>query len=139
MPACPGPGRGHGGDGPFAPVRRSGAVLVLGRRVGEGVMIGHDIKVTVIVIAGDKVRIGIDAPAEVEVHREEVYLEIQEANRRAAGASADAVRELSPALRQRVPGRRSPGRPPGSGRPAGGQAPGGAQSSERPSSGSAAR
>jgi len=62
-------------------------------------MIGHDIKVTVIVIAGDKVRIGIDAPAEVEVHREEVYLEIQEANRRAATASAEGVAGLSPALR----------------------------------------
>jgi carbon storage regulator len=62
-------------------------------------MIGHDIKVTVIVIAGDKVRIGIDAPLEVEVHREEVYLEIQEANRRAASASAEGVSGLPPVLR----------------------------------------
>ena len=55
-------------------------MLVLGRRVGEGIMIGHDVKVTVLVVAGDKVRIGIDAPPEIEVHREEVYLEIQQAN-----------------------------------------------------------
>ena len=40
-------------------------MLVLGRRVGEGIMIGHDIKVTVLVVAGDKVRIGIDAPKDI--------------------------------------------------------------------------
>jgi carbon storage regulator len=67
-------------------------VLVLGRRAGEAVMIGHDIKVTVIVIAEDEVRIGIDAPQEVEVHREEVYLEIQQANLQAASASAEGSR-----------------------------------------------
>lgn len=55
-------------------------MLVLGRRVGEGIMIGHDIKVTVLDVAGDKIRIGIDAPSEVDVHREEVYREIQEAS-----------------------------------------------------------
>ena len=73
-------------------------MLVLGRRVGEGIMIGHDIKVTVLVVAGDKVRIGIEAPAEVEVHREEVYLEIQQANLQAASTATDAVAGLSAAL-----------------------------------------
>jgi len=53
-------------------------VLVLGRRVGEGIMIGHDIKVTVLSAGDDKIRIGIDAPADVKVHRYEVYVEIQE-------------------------------------------------------------
>jgi len=76
-------------------------VLVLGRRVGEGIMIGHNIKVTVLVVAGDKVRIGIEAPAEVEVHREEVYLEIQQANVGAASTSTDAVADLSAALQDR--------------------------------------
>jgi len=78
-------------------------VLVLGRRVGEGVMIGHNIKVTVLVVAGDKVRIGIDAPPEVEVHREEVYLEIQQANLQAASTSTEAVADLSAALRDLEP------------------------------------
>jgi carbon storage regulator len=73
-------------------------VLVLGRRVGEGIMIGHDIKVTVLVVAGDKVRIGIEAPAEVEVHREEVYLEIQQANVQAASTVTDDVAGLAAAL-----------------------------------------
>jgi carbon storage regulator len=61
-------------------------------------MIGHDIKVTVLVVSGDKVRIGIDAPAAVEVHREEVYLEIQRANVQAASTSDEAVAGLTAAL-----------------------------------------
>jgi carbon storage regulator len=77
-------------------------VLVLGRRVGEGIMIGHDIKVTVLVVAGDKVRIGIDAPVDVEVHREEVYLEIQQANVQAASTTGDAVAGLTAALQDRT-------------------------------------
>jgi len=78
-------------------------VLVLGRRVGEGIMIGHNIKVTVLVVAGDKVRIGIDAPLEIEVHREEVYLEIQQANVRAASTSTEGVAGLTAALQDRAP------------------------------------
>lgn len=75
-------------------------MLVLGRRAGEGIMIGHDVKITVIVVAGDKVRIGIEAPKDVEVHREEVYLELQRANLEAASASADRVAKgLKPVLR----------------------------------------
>jgi carbon storage regulator len=66
-------------------------VLVLGRCVGEGIMIGHDIKVTVLDVSGDKVRIGIDAPSEVEVHRQEVYLEIQQDTLKAASTSSDPV------------------------------------------------
>jgi carbon storage regulator len=73
-------------------------VLVLGRRVGEGIMIGHDIKVTVLVVAGDKVRIGIDAPKDIQVHREEVYLEIEQANVAAASTTTDTVAGLTAAL-----------------------------------------
>ena len=75
-------------------------MLVLGRRVGEGIMIGHDIKVTVLVVAGDKVRIGIDAPPEVQVHREEVYLEIQQANVQAASTSTADVAGLTAVLQE---------------------------------------
>jgi carbon storage regulator len=91
-------------------------VLVLGRRVGEGIMIGHDIKVTVLVVAGDKVRIGIDAPHDVEVHREEVYLEIQQANLQAASTSTDGTAALTAALTGRHvtgPGRSGPTGPAG--------------------------
>ena len=53
-------------------------MLVLSRRLGETVMIGDDIKLTVLGINGNQVRIGIAAPKEVSVHREEVYRRIQE-------------------------------------------------------------
>ena len=53
-------------------------MLILTRRVGETLMIGDDIEVTVLAVKGNQVRIGIDAPQEVPVHREEVYQRIRE-------------------------------------------------------------
>jgi carbon storage regulator len=70
-------------------------VLVLTRSEGESVMIGSDIVVTVLEVRGDVVRIGIDAPKSVKVHREEVYRALEEANREAAGGAAAAAEELS--------------------------------------------
>jgi carbon storage regulator len=59
-------------------------MLVLARRVGENILIGDDIVVTVLEMSRDQVRIGIRAPRSVSVHREEVYQEILLANREAA-------------------------------------------------------
>lgn len=53
-------------------------MLVLSRKKDESVIIGNNIKVTVIEIRGDKVRLGIQAPQEVSVHRQEVYEAIQQ-------------------------------------------------------------
>lgn len=53
-------------------------MLVLSRRLEETLIIGDDIKVTVLGVSGNQVRLGIAAPKEVSVHREEVYLRIQE-------------------------------------------------------------
>jgi carbon storage regulator len=61
-------------------------VLVLSRKTGESVMIGDDIEITLVSTEGSKVRIGIQAPPEVPVHRKEIYLEIL--------ASAQDPREL---------------------------------------------
>ena len=62
-------------------------MLVLSRKARESIMVGHDVIVTVLSVSRDQVRLGIQAPSEVEVHRREVYLAIQEANRAAAAAS----------------------------------------------------
>jgi carbon storage regulator len=53
-------------------------MLILTRRVGEKVIIGNDIKLTVIGVQGGQVRLGIEAPKEIAVHREEIYERIRE-------------------------------------------------------------
>jgi carbon storage regulator len=72
-------------------------MLVLTRRRGEGVTIGPDIRVIVLGVKGGQVRLGIEAPSTVAVHREEVYARIQDENRLAAMTQAvplDAFRRL---------------------------------------------
>ena len=53
-------------------------MLILTRRVGESLMIGDDVNVTVLGIRGNQVRIGVNAPKDVAVHREEIYARIQQ-------------------------------------------------------------
>ncbi|MBJ7552342.1 carbon storage regulator CsrA [Marinomonas ostreistagni] len=52
-------------------------MLILTRRVGETLMVGDEVSVTVLGVKGNQVRIGINAPKDVSVHREEIYLRIQ--------------------------------------------------------------
>jgi carbon storage regulator len=70
-------------------------MLVLTRRAGESVMIGDNVTITVLEARGDVIRLGIQAPRDVQVHREEVYRELQAVNREAASPTDDAVQVVS--------------------------------------------
>lgn len=74
-------------------------MLVLSRRVGERLMIGDDIVITIIDVRSDGVRIGIDAPRNVRVNRAEIVEAVRQANTEAAAAddaTVDALRALKP-------------------------------------------
>jgi carbon storage regulator len=73
--------------------RREDTVLVLTRRANQSIMIGHEIVVTVLEVRGDQVRIGIKAPRSIDVHREEIFLQLQQANREAATPTNNEVLE----------------------------------------------
>lgn len=64
-------------------------MLILTRKQGESITIGDDIKVTVLGVFGRQVRLGVDAPIKVVVHREEVYLKIKEENQKARSIKSD--------------------------------------------------
>jgi len=58
-------------------------MLLLTRKLGENIRIGDDVKITIVEVKGNHVKLGIEAPASVKVHREEIYERIQQENRRA--------------------------------------------------------
>jgi carbon storage regulator len=70
-------------------------MLVLTRKLGESIAIDDHIKIRVVQIKGKQVRIGIEAPKETKIHREEVYLAIQDANKESASAGAEQTRSIS--------------------------------------------
>ncbi len=69
-------------------------MLVLSRQRDESIVIGDNIVVTIVDIRGDKVRLGINAPTEIPVHRQEIYEAIQRENRRAAQLDPKDARGL---------------------------------------------
>ena len=72
-------------------------MLVLSRKRNESIMIGDDIEVSVLAVAGGKVRMGIEAPRDIPVFRKEVYLEIQQQR---LGAESSAREKVDEALRR---------------------------------------
>jgi carbon storage regulator len=74
-------------------------MLVLTRRSGESVMVGDNVVITVLEVRGDVIRLGIRAPRDIQVHREEIYRELQAANREAASPTDSAVLALAELLR----------------------------------------
>jgi carbon storage regulator len=81
-------------------------VLILTRKQGESITIGDDIKVTVLGVYGRQVRLGVDAPIKVVVHREEVYLKIKEENRNARSIKSD-IAGLARLIREKMKGQES--------------------------------
>ncbi|MEJ7616053.1 MAG: carbon storage regulator CsrA [Pyrinomonadaceae bacterium] len=86
-------------------------MLVLTRRVGQRLIINDNVTVEVMSIGGDSVRLGIVAPRDINVHREEVYLAITNANRDASAASTNASSEAIAKLAQSVRLRGKPEEP----------------------------
>lgn len=68
-------------------------MLVLTRSCEEEIRIGDDIVVRVLTVKGDRVRIGVQAPADVAVHRQEVYLEIERANQESLAIHSDGLKK----------------------------------------------
>lgn len=64
-------------------------MLVLSRKKGQSIMIGRNIEISIVDIQGDQVRLGINAPRDVTIHRKEVYEEIINENRQAAATQID--------------------------------------------------
>ncbi len=64
-------------------------MLVLSRKKGESIMVGEQIELVVVSVEGDTVRLGINAPKHVEIHRKEVYLSIRNANQEAIAKRVD--------------------------------------------------
>lgn len=62
-------------------------MLILTRKPGESLYIGDDIKITIVEIKGHQIRVGIDAPRDFRIYREEIYLQILEENKQAAEGS----------------------------------------------------
>ena len=69
-------------------------MLVLSRHRDESIMIGDDVVVTIVDIRGDKVRLGIDAPTSIPVHRQEVYEAIKRENEQASKLDSSSAREI---------------------------------------------
>ena len=74
-------------------------MLVLSRKVGESIVIGDDVVVTILEIRGDLIRVGIDAPNRVKVHRSEVFEAIEAANKEAVAPTLEAMSEFASAIK----------------------------------------
>ena len=75
-------------------------MLVLTRKLGENIRIGDSVKITVLEVRSGQVKLGIEAPPEVKVHREEIYVRIQEENRRAQRIDQSGTARETPAPRE---------------------------------------
>jgi len=78
-------------------------MLLLTRKLGENIRIGDDVKITIVEVKGNHVKLGIEAPASVKVHREEIYERIQQENRRHQAQAAGNAPAADTAAATAVP------------------------------------
>ena len=76
-------------------------MLVLTRKVGESLAIDDNIRIVVVQVKGKQVRLGVEAPKETKIHREEVYLAIKEQNEAAAEASQESMQNVTKLLKKK--------------------------------------
>ncbi|MCT4596763.1 MAG: carbon storage regulator CsrA [Vallitalea sp.] len=69
-------------------------MLALSRKKGQGIIIGDNIELVILDISKDQVRVGINAPKNISIHRKEIYLQIQEENKKANNTSDDVASKL---------------------------------------------
>jgi|Deesub1362A_J573_1020465.scaffolds.fasta_scaffold00087_101 carbon storage regulator len=74
-------------------------MLVLTRRSNEALRIGDNIKITVVEVKGNQVRLGIEAPAEIPIYREEIYRKVMEENRLSAGISVEIFGKIKEVIK----------------------------------------
>ncbi|KMY51846.1 carbon storage regulator CsrA [Peribacillus sp. JNUCC 23] len=70
-------------------------MLVLTRKLNESIMIGNDIEITILAVEGEQIKLGINAPKQVEIHRKEIYLAIQQENNEAINTKSTLLSNLS--------------------------------------------
>lgn len=87
-------------------------MLILTRKPGESIVIGNNVTVTIVEVRGDQVRVGVEAPRSVQVHREEVFQELARGNVEAVAAAQRARGALRKRGAGAPPGRSRPPRPP---------------------------
>ncbi|MGG3799021.1 carbon storage regulator CsrA [Metabacillus fastidiosus] len=73
-------------------------MLVLSRKLNESIMVEKDIEITILEVDGDQVKIGINAPRNIEIHRSEVFNKIAEENRKAMQGSIDLLSQLNKSI-----------------------------------------
>ncbi|MFJ8266892.1 carbon storage regulator CsrA [Peribacillus asahii] len=76
-------------------------MLVLTRKLNESIMIGNDIEITILAIEGEQIKLGIQAPKHVDIHRKEVYLSIQQENNQALNTEVTTLTNLSEFFRKK--------------------------------------
>jgi carbon storage regulator len=77
-------------------------MLVLTRKIGESIKINEDVKITVIDVKGKNIRLGIEAPKETKIYREEVFLRIKQENRSAATSADIDLGKISQLMKEKL-------------------------------------